>query len=435
MTLSNKTLIFIFFLALIIRIPIVITSGDRTLENEFCVLVHNLLNDHGYSFFSVDNNGEIVQHIVHNPRASLPTATIPPVYPLFLAGMCFVFGTGLDVVILIEIIQALIGAMCCIVLYWIVAFKFNKTSAFVSALLFCFYPILVYLCGQISAANVYVFINLVLLFLLFKGEKTGKTRWFFLAGLAFGLLLLSRAEVILYAPFILLWISLVLCTSRAKRISVFAVAALIVWAPWAYRNYKRFDAFVPLTTQGGYNLWQGQNPQATGTRSQYTDPPFQISPEKREKILSLQPGVRYELELDKIYMNEALMFMTKHPTEVLKLALRKFVFYWGYYWGIKFTYPGARSVAYWLPWFILLPFFMIGLIHSIKDVRKYCLFHLYFILSTLIAMLFFVIPRYRLFILPLIFPFAVEGFFCFLTYCARSFLPTYTNRRPVRHQY
>ncbi len=432
---SKKTLIFIFFLALIIRIPIVITSGDKTLENEFCVLVHNLLNNHGYSFFSVDNNEEIVQHIIHNPRASLPTATIPPVYPLFLAGMCFVFGTGLDVVILIEIIQALIGAMCCIILYWIVALKFNERSAFVSALLFCFYPILVYLCGQISAANAYVFINLVLLFLLFKGEKTEKTRWFFLAGLAFGLLLLSRAEVIVYAPFIILWISLVLCTNRAKRISAFAVAALIVWAPWVYRNYRRFDAFVPLTTQGGYNLWQGQNPQATGTRSQYTDPPFQISPEKREKILSLRPDVRYELELDKIYMNEALMFMTKHPTEVLKLALRKFIFYWGYYWGIKFTYPGARSVAYWLPWFILLPFFMIGLIHSMRDVRKYYLFYLYFILSTLIAMLFFVIPRYRLFILPLIFPFAAEGFFYLFTYCARNFLPTYTNRRPVHPPY
>jgi len=435
LTVSNKTLIFIFFLALIIRIPIIIVSGDRTLENEFYVLVHNMLSDHGYSFFSVDKSGEIVQHIVRDPKASLPTATIPPVYPLFLVGMCSVFGTGLEAIILIKIIQALIGAMCCIVLYWIVALKFNERLAFASALLFCFYPILVYLCGQISAANVYVFINLVLLLLLFKGEETGKVRWFFLAGLAFGLLLLSRAEVILFAPFILLWICLVIRTRRAKMISAFAVAAIIVWSPWGFRNYKRFDAFVPLTTQGGFNLWQGQNLQATGTRSQYTDPPFQISLKKNLEILSLQPSMTYELELDRIYMNEALAFMKNHPTKVLKLALRKFIFYWGYYWGIKFTYPGARAVAYWLPWFILLPFFIIGLIHSIRDVRKYCLFHLYFILSTLIAMVFFVIPRYRLFMLPLVFPFAVKGFFDFFTYCARSFLPTYTNRRPVHHQY
>ena len=114
---------------------------------------------------------------------------------------------------------------------------------------------------------------------------------------------------------------------------------------------------------------------------------------------------QYELALQDIYLREAVRFMKYNPDRVIIMGLRKTM----YYWGINFTYPGAQSPLYWLPWFIVFPFFIVGMVQSFRAPNRYFLFYVYFVISTLIIMTFFVIPRYRLFILPLVFPFAVSG--------------------------
>lgn len=374
----------------------------------------------GYAFFALNQENEIVQHIELNPRRVIPTATIPPIYPLFLYGMYCVFGDGVHVVLFIELLQGLIGALCCVLLYQIVSLKFSRGVAVGAAAVFSIYPLLIYLCGQISAANLYLFINLILIYLLLKGEANRTTGWFYWAGVLFGLLLLARAEVILLLPLFILWVAYAAREHALHKIIAFAGLAGIVLLPWIYRNYRVFDAFVPLTTQGGYNLWQGQNPQATGTRSQYSDPPFHICEEAEAQIQTLEPDDHYELELNKIYQHEAIMFVKNNPGKALALALRKIVFFWGYYWGINFTYPGAASPLYWLPWCLIVPFFIVGLVLSLKEFGKYTLFYIYFMISSITAMVFFVIPRYRLFILPLVFPFAVHGISFFLQYVLRK---------------
>lgn len=370
----------------------------------------------GYSFFTVNEQDEIVQHIQFNPKQVIPTATIPPFYPLFLFCMYTVFGDTTHVILLIELLQAVIGAVCCIVLYRITAFKFSKEVAIGSSIVFCLYPLLVYLPGQISAANMYIFLNLVFVYCLLKAEVTKETGFFYIAGLVFGVLLLTRSEIIAFFPVIILWIIFVVRKHPLHRTLAFTAMIVILLVPWVYRNYRELGAFIPLTTQGGYNLWQGQNPDATGTRSQYTDPPFHVSEKTEAEIQALKATDLYEIELNKIYLNEAHTFIKENPVKVVSLALRKFMFFWGHYWGIKFTYPGAASPFYWLPWFLLLPFFIISGIALIKDFNRYSLFYVYFIMSSCIVMIFFVIPRYRLFILPLILPFAVNGIRLFVQY-------------------
>jgi hypothetical protein len=287
--------------------------------------------------------------------------------------------------------------------------KFNRWVALIAGLMFTIYPTMVYLPGQISAANVYILLNCLLVYCLFYGETKRSNAFFLIAGTVFGVLVLARAEAIAYLPFILIWIFTVVRAQVWNRAFRFTIVALLVLAPWVYRNYRVFNTFVPLTTQGGYNLWQGQNAEATGTRSQYTDPPFHVRPEVDVEIQMLPATDTYELALQDIYMREAVQFMQSNPGRLIILGLRKCMFYWGYYWGIAFTYPGARSPLYWLPWFIILPFLIIGIAQSLRVPRTYFLFYVYFIISTLIVMVFFVIPRYRLFILPLVFPFAAWG--------------------------
>lgn len=408
---SRKILIAIFLLALALRVLAVGVVGERKLADEFGILVPNLLAGDGYSYYSVDNEGEISEKLNKNSPKALPSAYMPPGYPFFLAGICYIIGTGVSTIIFIEMLQALLGAITCIILYTIVEMKFDRKIAFASCIIFCVYPILVFMSSQISAVSLYIFLNCVLILLLFKGEETEKMSWFAYAGLIFGVLILSRGQVLLYFPFILGWIYFIRRDSACRNILIFALATIIIIGPWAVRNYHQFGRITPLTISGGLNLWQGQNENATGTRQEYTNPPVKISEEMSSKIKALQPSEDYEVKLDRIYMDEAISFMRNNPSKVIKLALQKFMFYWGYYWRINFVYPGAKSPLYWLPWFILLPFFIVGTVITAKKFREYSLFYLYFILSTGILMIFFVIPRYRLFILPLVIPFSVKGAF------------------------
>jgi 4-amino-4-deoxy-L-arabinose transferase-like glycosyltransferase len=414
--LSNRKLLTILFIITIgIRIPAIFLFRDKTLEHEFAVLVHNLRAGNGYSFFTVDNDGQITQDINIDPVYAIPTATIPPVYPLFLFAVYAVFGDSINTVLWIELLQVFLSGISCAIIYHLVSLTFKRKVALFSGILFAVYPMFIYLPGQISSANVYILINLALMYCLIKGKNAQETGLFYCAGILYGILLLSRTQTIVYLPFIVLWIFLYVREHMLHRVGVFLVMALIVLAPWMYRNYRVFNTLVPLTTQSGYNLWQGQNPDATGTRSQYTDPSFHIRSEVEQKILALTPNDKYEIALQNIYMHEAFTFIKENPGHVVVLGLKKCMFYWGYYWGVNFTYPGARSPLYWLPWFIVLPFFIIGLIYSFIEAKKYVLFFIYFIVSTAIIMVFFVIPRYRLFILPLVFPFAVSGMeFAFL---------------------
>jgi peptidoglycan/LPS O-acetylase OafA/YrhL len=51
------------------------------------------------------------------------------------------------------------------------------------------------------------------------------------------------------------------CNRRARRsverAALFLVTALVVVAPWTYRNWRVFHAFVPVSTAGGLALFQG----------------------------------------------------------------------------------------------------------------------------------------------------------------------------------
>lgn len=55
----------------------------------------------------------------------------------------------------------------------------------------------------------------------------------------------------------------------AMTVMTYLVMAVVI-APWAVRNYQLFGAFVPISTNGGANLWMGNHPGSTGT---YTDLP------------------------------------------------------------------------------------------------------------------------------------------------------------------
>ena len=87
-----------------------------------------------------------------------------------------------------------------------------------------------------------------------------------LAGVPLGLASLVRVTA-LPAPALFLVIFALLGETwrrAAARALVLGAAALCVVAPWTLRNARVLGHFVPVSTNGGYNLWVGNRPDATG---------------------------------------------------------------------------------------------------------------------------------------------------------------------------
>jgi 4-amino-4-deoxy-L-arabinose transferase-like glycosyltransferase len=399
----------IFALALALRVAGAAVAGDRELAFEWAVIVPSMLAGRGFTYYHVDDANRIVAEPLEKPRATLPSAYMPPAYAFFLAGVGLVFGIGRFGVAVAEIFQAGLGAATCLLLYRIAVLKFDRRVAIGAALVLAVYPLAVYASSQISAVTLYVFLGCLFVWLACRAEAAQTVSSFAWAGLALGFLILARAEVLLFLPFFLLWVRIASPARFRSAALALAVAAMVPVGGWLARNWHAFGRPVPITIVSGLALWEGHNPEATGTRSDYTAPPVEVPADLLAQIDALPATRDYELRRDDLFMRTALDAIRDNPLRSAALGLRKFVFYWGYYWGIDFTYPGAKSPLYWLPWFLLLPWFVVGVALTVRRFAQYSLFYIYFVLATAMATTFFVIPRYRLFILPLVILFAVHG--------------------------
>jgi hypothetical protein len=90
---------------------------------------------------------------------------------------------------------------------------------------------------------------------LLAAQASGERAPALAAGLLFGLAALTRETVLYFLPLAALW----LWEARrdVRPAAAFALAATLVILPWTGRNWVVWDAFVPVSTAGGLNLWQG----------------------------------------------------------------------------------------------------------------------------------------------------------------------------------
>ena len=374
-----------------------LNDTDMHQFDEFGAIVNHLLSGEG---FSRTYHGKL-----------FPSAYMPPAYAFFITGIFLLFGKNTFSFILIHIVEVVLGAAMCIILYKIGEKYFSAKVALGAGLIASIYPVFVYMCTQFSVSP-YIFLNCLLFLLLTKLCEEPSNFLLVITGLILGLLTLFRAEVLGYIPFLIGWIFFnVRKDSRIKATLIPILLIFLILTPWSLRNYLVFNKLIPVTTVGGYALWRGHNPQASGGADSGHIPPCIV-----EEINNLLPTKDFEVKRDNIFLRKAISFIKTNPGENILLTFKKFIFFW----TIDPTYGpdiaslsgrkgGSKHPLYIIPWLTILPFFIIGLVSTRYQPKKYSLFYLYFTLSTVVAMVFFVLPRYRLFIEPFIIIFATHG--------------------------
>ena len=197
-----------------------------------------------------------------------------PLYPYFLGVMHALFGPSLWPA---RIVQALIGAIGVGAAAESGAHFFGRRAGVITGLMLAFYPALVFYDGLIqkTVLDVALFSVFLLALLRYDGRRT-RARGL-LAGLALGVLCLSRenalALLVAVVPWLLLRdapLSFARLHASARRplgwkpAAVFLAGFLLAVAPVTLRNVIVGGDFALTTSQLGPNLWIGNNPEADG---------------------------------------------------------------------------------------------------------------------------------------------------------------------------
>jgi len=248
-----------------------------------------------------------VEHFQNADRPEIDDAIVRvgPGYQFFLAGIYALVGHQVWVV---WIIHALLRGLT-VLLLALIALRLwpeQQRIAVMAAWLFALSPDLIVVSGLLLTETLFLFLLLGAVYVSLLAFEGGMHETF-VAGSLWAFAILTRATA-LFGLFVFL--GFLLYQRKFARAVLAVVCFVVIVGPWSYTMSKRFDAFIFTTTAGGYDLWVGNNPEATGG--------FVKTPE-----MQALREVTHSVELDRRGRVEYFKFMTSHPVDFVLLQFQK----------------------------------------------------------------------------------------------------------------
>jgi hypothetical protein len=295
-------------------------------DYEFGLLARNIVEGDGYTYLRDDPRGRVEPDRPGVTGEPLPSAYMPPVYTYLTAAAMTVGDSHAGTVWALRAVHIATAAGA-VALVDALARRLVGPAGRLAALGYALYPATVYFSTQVSAANLYLPLELGSLLLLLRAAEAPSWRRWALAGAALGALCLLRAEAVVLVPAAagwLVWASGRTSPGRRRAgrgalAAVFLAVAAVLPGLWLVRNWVVLDTPVlTVTTTGGKNLWIGNHPGATGSQKD-----FEISPEVADEIVALPSGDDVEVRSDRVYLRAALDHMVDDPLAVAARNVRK----------------------------------------------------------------------------------------------------------------
>ena len=381
---KNYLLPNLIVVSLLLRILTVYFIKDTHIEHEWNVLLNNLIEHKSYSLYSF--NGKLV-----------PSVLMPPMYAFFLYSIKVI--TSFDksnFLYAIFFVQIILSTYTVYLFYQINQIFFSKKLSLINSFIFSIFPLNVIICGQISSAGLQVFFSLLFLkFLLLLINKESKKNILIFSVIS-GLLILLRGEFLLIFSFIIFFIFFKKKITLINLIKSLMVVVLII-SPYLIRNYIHFHEIV-IVKSVGYNSWKGNN-QLSKVEGYENLERVEFS-ELKDKVNNLKKDKYYEIKRDNIFLDEAIYNLSKKPKHYFNLFIKKFFSY--YLVNINSNYKNYYNFFHILPVALisLLSFPGLFIFYRVNKFENKCL-SIYLLLNLVIFSIFFLLPRYKLIILPI----------------------------------
>jgi 4-amino-4-deoxy-L-arabinose transferase-like glycosyltransferase len=394
---SQAGLLTIALLATAARVGAVLFVGnfDNPQVWEGGEIARNMLAGMGFSFHTA-------AHQV------VPSAYMPPAYSYILLFIFRVFGDNRGSYVLLQLLQAASSAFLVYLVYKLALVGWDHRVAVTAALITALYPPFIYMPTEMHPISFYIVITLASIYFIdLYWVREPRLEYAIYGSLLLGLLLYFRAEA-LALPVLFSAILIVKSKSNWRAAPVIVVVPVLCLLPWTIRNYRLFGELVPSTTAGGIALWYGHNPQATGTQRTPWPSGEVVQPDASlmKKFAKIPVTPTYELRMSDIYRDTAIQYARTHPQRELVLTVKK-VFY---FWTIDWNHPKARRLAYCLPSLTMVGLFLVGAVRERKSLfGKHLVLTVAILFSNVLAVVLFVLPRYRMVVEPIMIPFAAAA--------------------------
>lgn len=372
-----------------------------------------------------------------------------PLYSYVVAVLYSVFGRHLMVV---YAFQAMLGLILIYLVYRTGRSLFNETAGLIAGLLCSIYAVFIFYEGQILLDYFVAFMSVLFMYYIVKYQQNQSIANVILTGVIMGFGALARANILIMAPVVFLWILLSgyfepakpensnnkfqspnrnqiqvnaknansvnaeykpvsqaernsdgfkLSSLRVKHSLVFAAVLILVILPVTVRNYIVGKDFVLITSNMGVNFFIGNSKDSLGW-FHYPENSKKLEAEVRER------GIKKPSEVSSFYAKKTIGEIKNDFAGYLGLQWRKIrLLFWAGEISNNENYEVNRSrfSVLRLPlahFGIILPLGIAGMLLSLKQWRKNIMFYCFFVLYAFSITAFFVTGRYRLPLVPVL---------------------------------
>jgi hypothetical protein len=385
-----KHLIIALLVAIVLRFVFVLLYTDLKKDYywEYGELSKNVITGRGYSLFYFQKDSLLQRFSIE--ETPFPSAFMPPGYVAVLIPFITIDNVVLRNILLISF-QSLCSLLLIFIIYSFTKMYFTDVSANIAAYAAAIFPDFIYSIVSFTPTILYQCGIVSLMILLYRNDFSSRKIFWGITAIS-GFVLYLRFEFFLYYIFFILFLML---EKMQKQALLFLVMLLLILSPWIIRNYLIFDEIVPFTTSTGLNLFRGNN---AGEIGDWGD-------EKTNSELKLIPCNRkFEIAYNNVFFQKAKQYIGDHPFQTILNAIKKTSSLW--FVNVEdITTNKLPMTAY---SFLVLLAFSVGCYAS-YNWKQHCFTYLFFISTTLVSAMFFVLPRYQTTLRALIIPFASFG--------------------------
>jgi 4-amino-4-deoxy-L-arabinose transferase-like glycosyltransferase len=355
------------------------------------------------------------------PEPDVASTWWPPAYPAFLAA-CHVVAPGAPY-LAASLAQAALSAVLPVLIFLMGRRLFGERAGWIGAVAAAVHPPFLGFSALIQTALFEIFWTTLALFLAMRAGDAAAplpgprddafashpTRDASRAGIAPAVAGLTRPPALaLLAVAPLAWRAAGLpARATLRRTAALVVGAALLLAPWVARNHHVRGAWVLVSSNGGWNLFVGNNPAGTADRA---DLARAITPDLRVRLMTMN-----EVEGDRYLRGVALDYIRAHPGETARRVLgraRNLVWFnedFGRTSGYSGVVQRFTRVVYRAWWAVLLPLAIVGMFLTRRDARRHVLLYGAIAANAAAILATFFVNRYRAPIEPILILFAAAA--------------------------
>ncbi len=392
------------FVLLRVGVSLIYVDLNKDYYWEYGEIAKNIRHGKGFSLFHYD--GKEIKMNFEEAARPYPSAYMPPGYVMYLLPFMSIKSVALRNFLII-LIQTLIASMVVIVVYHFTKMYFSRTSALIAGIIVALFPEFVYATYSYTPTVFYHLTVMIVLCLLY--ERVYDVKKLIAVALLVGLTVYMRSEFVLFAFFVA--VSLFILGHIKASIILGGIIILLI-LPWQIRNYRVFgNHWVPFATSFGLNFYRGHNPYGVGD---WTDDDIM------ESLEASAERRFFESDMNDIYIKHATAAIKSDPGREVRYTFSKIADLW----LINLRDIRTKNLIYAIPWFMMLFLFFVGITKTWSwSTHGYA--YLFFLYSTVIAVVFLAQPRYQTMMKIVCVPFAACG--AESIYC--SLLKVFSKRR------